>query len=97
MRKPAGKRPGMLPVNFDMPAGTRKVVFSLLRISWVSGMFALCMCGCNAVLVYALVQTRSLILWLRAPAIFMESIRAQPIEHVGLVLSVAALVLCGAD
>jgi SSS family solute:Na+ symporter len=74
------------------------LVFSFLRISWLSGMFALCMCGCNAILVYTLVETHSLILWLRSPAIFMESIRAQPVAHTGLVLlSVAALVLCGAD
>ncbi|PYE25443.1 SSS family solute:Na+ symporter [Paraburkholderia silvatlantica] len=74
------------------------LVFSFLRISWLSGMFALCMCGCNAILVYALAETHSLILWLRSPAIFMESIRAQPVGHTGLVLlSVAALVVCGAD
>jgi len=74
------------------------LVFSFLRISWLSGIFALCMCGCTAILVYALAETHSLILWLRAPATFMESIRMQPVEHTGLVLlSVAALVLCGAD
>lgn len=74
------------------------LVFLFLRISWLSGMFALCMCACNAILVYALVETHSLILWLRAPVIFMESIRARPVGHTGLILlSVAALVLCGAD
>ncbi|WP_278498916.1 hypothetical protein [Paraburkholderia fungorum] len=74
------------------------LVFSFLRISWLSGMFALCMCGCTAILALALTETHSLILWLHAPAIFVESIRTQPVEHTGLVLlSVAALVLCGAD
>jgi SSS family solute:Na+ symporter len=74
------------------------LVFSFLWLSWLSGIFALCMCGCTTILVYALVETHSLSLWLRAPAIFMESIRAQPAGHVGLVLlSVVASVLCGAD
>ncbi|HEF4756550.1 TPA: hypothetical protein SAP12_004773 [Burkholderia multivorans] len=74
------------------------LVFSLLWISWLSGIFALCMCGCTAILVHALAETHSLTLWLRAPAIFVESIRAQPVEHTGLVLlSVVALVVCGAD
>ncbi|MBN3846120.1 hypothetical protein G3N58_04630 [Paraburkholderia sp. Ac-20342] len=74
------------------------LTFSFLRISWLSGMFALCMCGCTAILVFALAETHNLILWLRAPAIFVESIRTRPVEHTGLVLlSVAALVLCGAD
>lgn len=74
------------------------LVFSFLRISWLSGMFALCMCGCTAILALALAETHSLVLWLHAPVIFVESIRTQPVEHTGLVLlSVAALVLCGAD
>ncbi|WP_081073141.1 hypothetical protein [Burkholderia multivorans] len=74
------------------------LVFSFLRISWLSGIFALCMSGCTAILVFSLAETHSLILWLHAPALFSESLRAQPLEHTALVLlSVAALVLCGAD
>ncbi|PRG73464.1 hypothetical protein C6T58_28825 [Burkholderia multivorans] len=74
------------------------LVFSFLRVSWLSSIFALCMCGCSAILIYTLTETHNLLLWLRAPVIFIESIRMQPIEHTGLILlSVAALVLCGAD
>lgn len=74
------------------------IVFSFIRISWLSGIFALCMLGCNVILVYALIETHHLILWFRAPAIFMESIRTQSSMHAGLtLLSVVALVLCGAD
>ncbi|KWO42500.1 hypothetical protein WT97_02455 [Burkholderia sp. MSMB1459WGS] len=74
------------------------LVFSLLRISWLSAVFALCMFGCTATLVFSLAETHSLILWLRAPALFVKSIQMQPDEHTGLVLlSVAVLVLCGAD
>ncbi|CAG9262395.1 SSS family solute:Na+ symporter [Paraburkholderia unamae] len=74
------------------------LAFSFLRISWLSGIFTLCMCGCTAVLVLALAQTHNLILWLRAPVIFEKSIHMQPVEHTALVLlSVAVLVLCGAD
>lgn len=72
--------------------------FSFIRISCLSGIFALCLLGCNVILVYALVETHRVILWLRAPLIFMESIHMQPIGHTGLtLLSVIALVLCGAD
>lgn len=74
------------------------LVFSFLRISWLSSIFTLCMCGCTTILVLALAETHSLILWLQAPAFFVESMRVQPVGHTGLVLlSVAALVLCGAD
>ncbi|MDS0862191.1 hypothetical protein NUV25_31245 [Burkholderia pseudomultivorans] len=74
------------------------LAFSLLRISWLSGVFALCMFGCTAILVFSLAKTHSLILWLHAPALFVKSIQMQPDEHTGLVLlSVAVLVLCGAD
>lgn len=74
------------------------LAFSLLRISWLSGVFALCMFGCAAILVFSLAETHSLILWLHAPALFVKSIQMQPDEHTGLVLlSVAVLVLCGAD
>lgn len=71
---------------------------SFIRLSWLSGIFALCMCGCNAILTYALVKAHGFFLWIYAPESFIKSIRFQPGSHVGLtLLSVVALVLCGAD
>ena len=71
---------------------------SFMRLSWLSGLFAFCMCGCNAVLAYVLIKAHSLTAWVHAPASFVESIRAQPDVHVGLMLlSVVAMVVCGAD
>jgi SSS family solute:Na+ symporter len=71
---------------------------SFLRLSWLSGIFAFCMCGCNAVLAHVLFKAHSLTAWVHAPASFVESIRAQPDVHVGLtLLSVVAMVVCGAD
>lgn len=89
---------GMPQVTSIISVDCLVLVFSFLQISWLSYMFAFCMCGCTAILALALIETHGLILWLHAPAIFVESIRTQPVEHTGLVLlSVAALVLCGAD
>lgn len=71
---------------------------SFMRLSWLSGLFAFCMCGCSVLLAYVLIRTHSLTAWLHAPASFVESIRAQPEVHVGLtLLSVVAMVVCGAD
>lgn len=71
---------------------------SFMRLSWLSGLFAFCICGCNAVLGYVLIKAHSLTAWVHAPASFVESIRAQPDAHVGLtLLSVVAMVVCGAD
>lgn len=71
---------------------------SFMRLSWLSGLFAFCMCGCNAVLTYVLIKAHSLTAWVHAPASFVESIRAQPDVHIGLtLLSVVAMVVCGAD
>jgi len=71
---------------------------SFMRLSWLSGLFAFCMCGCNVVLAYVLIKAHSLTAWVHAPASFFESIRAQPDVHVGLtLLSVVAMVVCGAD
>jgi SSS family solute:Na+ symporter len=71
---------------------------SFMRLSWLSSLFALCICGCNAGLVYVLIKAHSLTAWIYAPVNFVESIRAQPDIHVGLtLLSVVAMVVCGAD
>jgi solute:Na+ symporter, SSS family len=71
---------------------------SFIRLSWLSGMFALCMGGCNAILVYALIKTHGLTIWFSAPAHFAESIHFKAIGHAGLtLLSVVAMVVCGAD
>jgi solute:Na+ symporter, SSS family len=71
---------------------------SFLRLSWLSGMFAICMIGCNAVLIYVLIKAHSLATWIGAPASFAKSIGLTSIDHTGVtLLSVIALVLCGAD
>lgn len=71
---------------------------SFMRLSWLSGLFAFCMCACNAVLAYVLIKAHSLTVWVHAPVTFFESVRAQPDAHVGLMLfSVVAMVVCGAD
>lgn len=71
---------------------------SFMRLSWLSSLFAFCMCGCNVLLAYVLIKAHSLTAWVHAPASFVESIRAQPDVHVGLtLLSVVAMVVCGAD
>jgi solute:Na+ symporter, SSS family len=74
------------------------MTFSLIRLSWLSSVFAICMCGCNVLLIRALAQTHSLTAWFHAPANFLGSVRLQPPAHVGLLfLSVVAMVLYGAD
>jgi SSS family solute:Na+ symporter len=71
---------------------------SFMRLSWLSGLFAFCMCGCNILLAYVLIKAHGLTVWVHAPVGFVESIRAQPDVHVGLTfLSVVAMVVCGAD
>ncbi|WP_176314896.1 MULTISPECIES: hypothetical protein [Burkholderiaceae] len=71
---------------------------SFIRLSWLSGLFAVCMLGCNAILTYALIKAHGFSLWIYAPGSFIKSVRFQPGSHVGLtLLSVVALVLCGAD
>lgn len=74
------------------------VALSLARLSQLSGLFALCMFTCNAMLVYVLIKTHDLSALLHAPVDFTESLRRLPDHHAGLtVLSVVALVLSGAD
>ncbi|PRZ55999.1 SSS family solute:Na+ symporter [Paraburkholderia fungorum] len=71
---------------------------SFLRLSWLSSLFAVCMAGCNAVLIYFLIQAHSLTTWLEAPMSFVKSIHITTIDHTGVtLLSVTALVICGAD
>jgi solute:Na+ symporter, SSS family len=71
---------------------------SFIRLSWLSGLFALCMGGCNAILAYALVKAHGLTIWFSAPVSFAESIHLKTIDHTGLtLLSVVAMVICGAD
>jgi solute:Na+ symporter, SSS family len=71
---------------------------SFIRLSWLSGLFALGMGGCNAILAYTLVKAHGLTIWFSAPANFVESIHLKTIDHTGLtLLSVVAMVICGAD
>jgi SSS family solute:Na+ symporter len=71
---------------------------SFMRLSWLSSLFAFCMCGCSVVLAYVLIKAHSLTAWVHAPASFVQSIRAQPDVHVELtLLSVIAMVVFGAD
>ncbi|AIO34668.1 putative membrane protein [Burkholderia cenocepacia] len=71
---------------------------SFVRLSALSSIFAICLGGCNAILVYALVKMHHLTVWLRAPESFVQSMTLSPIGHAGLTLiSVVALVIFGAD
>lgn len=71
---------------------------SFVRLPTLSFIFAICLGGCNAILVYALINGHHLAVWLYAPVSFAQSIHLRPISHVGLTLfSVIALVVCGAD
>jgi len=71
---------------------------SFIRLSWLSGLFTVCMFGCNAILTYALIKAHGFSLWIYAPGNFIKSVRVQSGSHVGLtLLSVVALVICGAD
>ncbi|WP_205791314.1 hypothetical protein [Burkholderia sp. Ac-20353] len=90
--------PGVPRTTSIMVVDCLVVGFSFLRLSWLSGLFAICMGGCNAILVYALIKVHHLTMWIRAPESFAQSIYLKPIDHVGLTfLSVVALVICGAD
>jgi SSS family solute:Na+ symporter len=74
------------------------VGLSLLRLSWLSAVFAFCMLACNVVLVHSLVETGGLIAWLHAPARFIDAVRLLPPAHTGyVVVSVVAMVICGTD
>lgn len=71
---------------------------SFIRLSWFSGLFALGIVGCNAILVFALIRVHGLTIWFSAPVSFAESIHLKVIDHTGLtLLSVVAMVICGAD
>ncbi|MBN3804363.1 hypothetical protein GXB81_15075 [Paraburkholderia sp. Ac-20336] len=71
---------------------------SFVRLSSLSSLFAICLGGCNAILVYALIREHHLTVWLHAPENFAQSVHLRPIGHVSLtLLSVVALVICGAD
>ena len=89
---------GMPHTASIITVGCLVIGLSFMRLSWLSGLFAFCMCACNAVLAYVLIKAHGLTVWVHAPATFFESVRAQPDVHVGLtLLSVVVMVVCGAD
>ena len=74
------------------------VGLSLMRLSWLSAGFALCMFTCNVLLVHSLIETGGLATWFLAPIRFIDAIRLLPPTHGGYIaVSVAAMVICGTD
>ena len=74
------------------------VALSLVRLTWLSAGFAFCLLSSNLILMHSLTRTGSLHIWLHAPAIFAEAIPHAATLHTGFVLlSVAVMVICGAD
>ncbi len=74
------------------------VGLSLMRLSWLSAGFALCMFACNVLLGYSLIETGGLANWLHAPARFIDAVRLLPPAHTRyVVVSVVAMVICGTD
>lgn len=74
------------------------VVLSLIRLSWLSAGFAVCLLTCNLVLVHSLAATGNASLWLRAPVSFAKAIQhCSPAQTGFVLLSVATMVVFGAD
>jgi solute:Na+ symporter, SSS family len=74
------------------------VGLSLMRLSWLSVGFALCMFACNVLLVHALIETGGLATWLHAPVRFVDALLLLPPAHSGYIgASVMAMVICGTD
>jgi SSS family solute:Na+ symporter len=74
------------------------IVLSVMRLSWLSVGFAICMLACNATLVGSLIETGGINVWLHAPVRFVDALRQLIPSHTGFTLiSVAVTVVCGAD
>ncbi|WP_321907922.1 hypothetical protein [Paraburkholderia sp. J11-2] len=74
------------------------VGISLVRLSWLSVGLAICMLGCCAMLVCALLETGGIGIWLHAPILFADATRQTSLGRIGItVTSVVAMVICGAD
>lgn len=88
-----------VPPAFALPLTDLLLVgLSLMRLSWLSAGFALCMFACNFLLVHSLIQTGGLATWFLAPVRFIDALRLLPLAHSGYIAaSVTAMVVCGAD
>ncbi|MFM0433747.1 hypothetical protein PQQ75_32395 [Paraburkholderia aspalathi] len=74
------------------------IALSIMRLSWLSAGFAICMLASNATLVESLVQAGGIDVWLLAPVHFAETLQQQVPARTGLTLiSIALMVVCGAD
>jgi SSS family solute:Na+ symporter len=74
------------------------IALSIMRLSWLSAGFAICMLASNATLVGSLVEAGGIDVWLRAPVHFVEALQQQAPPRPGLTLiSIVLMVSCGAD
>jgi solute:Na+ symporter, SSS family len=74
------------------------IALSIMRLSWLSVGFAICMLASNATLVGSLVEAGGVDFWLHAPVHFVETLQQQAPPGTGLTLiSIALMVVCGAD
>lgn len=71
---------------------------SLMRLSWLSTWLGACLLACNVLLAHSLFETGKLHIWLRAPITLANDLPHTAPTHAGFVLiSVATMVVCGAD
>lgn len=71
---------------------------SVIRLSWLSAGFGMCMLVCNATLIGSLIETGGIDVWLHAPVRFVDALRHLAPSHTAFTaVSVAVMVVCGAD
>jgi SSS family solute:Na+ symporter len=89
---------GVPPTTALLAIDATLIGLSIMRLSWLSAGFAICMLACNATLVESLINTRGIEVWLHAPLRFVDTLpHLVPVHTVFMMISIVVMVVCGAD
>lgn len=89
---------GLSPLSSMLMIACLLTGLSAIQLSSLSSALAFCMLLCNAALFYCLIRSGTVGIWLHAPLQFLHALHSSPPGRTAVTgLSVAVMVVCGAD